>query len=39
MKWKYVRRTIGGRRVKAKIHRKSDGTYLVRKVGVRNYHD
>lgn len=39
MKWKYVRRTINRRRVKVKVHRKSDGTYLVRKVGVRNTHD
>ena len=39
MKWKYTRRTINGRRVKAKVHRKSNGGYLVRKVGVRNRHD
>jgi hypothetical protein len=39
MKWKYTRRTINGHRVRAKVHRKSDGTYLVRKVGNRNRHD
>jgi len=39
MKWKYTRRTVAGKRCKVKVHRKSDGTYLVRKVGVRNYHD
>ena len=37
--WKYTRRTIGGVRCKAKVRKKSDGTYLVRKVGVRNSHD
>jgi len=39
MKWKYTRRTIGGVRTKAKVHKKADGTYLVRKVGHRNRHD
>jgi len=39
MKWKYTRRTINGHRVRAKVHRKADGGYLVRKVGVRNSHD
>jgi hypothetical protein len=39
MKWKYTRRTINGVRTKAKIHRKQDGGYLVRKVGVRNRYD
>jgi len=41
MKWKYTRRTINGKRVRAKVHRKTDGTYLVRKVGrkYRNSHD
>ena len=39
MKWKYTRRTINGIRTKAKVHRKADGTYLVRKVGVINRHD
>ena len=39
MKWKYTRRTINGRRMRVKVHRKSDGGYLVRKVGHRNTHD
>lgn len=39
MKWKYTRRTINGRRQKVKVHRKQNGGYLVRKVGVRNRHD
>lgn len=39
MKWKYTRRTINGKRVKAKVHKKADGGYLVRKVGHRNMHD
>jgi hypothetical protein len=39
MKWKYTRRTINGRRCKCKVHKKADGSYLVRKVGVRNTHD
>jgi len=39
MKWKYTRRTINGKRIKVKVHRKSNGTYLVRKVGWRNRHD
>ena len=39
MKWKYTRRTIDGKRRKVKIHRKVNGDYLVRKVGVRNYRD
>jgi hypothetical protein len=39
MKWTYTRRTINGKKVKAKVHKKSNGGYLVRKVGVRNRHD
>jgi len=39
MKWKYTRRTINGVRCRAKVHRKADGTYLVRKVGYRNRRD
>jgi len=39
MKWKYTRRKINGVRTKAKVHRKADGGYLVRKVGVRNTTD
>lgn len=39
MKWKYTRRSIDGRRVRVKVHRKVSGGYLVRKVGVRNRHD
>jgi len=39
MKWKYTRRTIDGRRIRVKVHRRSNGSYLVRKVGVRNSHD
>jgi hypothetical protein len=39
MKWKYTRRTIKGKRVRVKVHKKSRGGYLVRKVGVRNRHD
>lgn len=30
MKWKYTRRTINGKRRKCKVHRKQNGTYLVR---------
>ena len=39
MRWKYIRRTIDGRRRKVKVHRKEDGNYLVRVVGHRNSHD
>jgi len=39
MKWKYTHRTINGVRTKAKVHKKANGSYLVRKVGVRNSHD
>lgn len=39
MKWKYTMRTLNGKRCKVKVHKKADGTYLVRKVGVRNSHD
>jgi hypothetical protein len=39
MKWKYTRRVINGKKVKAKVHKKADGTYLVRKVGHRNTTD
>jgi hypothetical protein len=37
--WKYTRRTINGKRCKVKVRKKSNGNYLVRKVGVRNKHD
>lgn len=37
--WKYTRRTINGVRTRAKVRQKSDGSYQVRKVGVRNKHD
>jgi len=39
MKWKYTRRTINGRRVKVKVHKKTNGGYLVRKIAYRNRHD
>ena len=39
MKWKYTTRKINGKRCKAKVHKKSNGGYLVRKVGVRNRRD
>lgn len=39
MKWKYARRTLNGKRCKVKVHKKRDGGYLVRKVGVKNRHD
>jgi hypothetical protein len=39
MKWRYTRRTINGKRMKVKVHRKANGNYLVRKVGWRNRHD
>ena len=39
MKWKYTRRTVNGKRMNVKVHKKTDGGYLVRKVGVRNRHD
>lgn len=38
-KWKYSRRLVDGVRRKIKYHRKADGGYLVRRVGVRNSHD
>ena len=37
--WKYTRRSIDGKRCKVKVRRKSDGNYLVRKVGYRNRRD
>lgn len=39
MKWKYTRRTIDGVRKKVKVHRCSNGNYLVRRLGVRNRRD
>jgi len=39
MKWKYSTRKINGVRTKVKVHKKTNGGYLVRKVGVRNSHD
>ena len=39
MKWKYTRRKINGKRVRVKVHKKTDGGYLVRKVGHRNRRD
>ena len=39
MKWTYTKRTINGKKIKVKVHRKGDGGYLVRKVGHRNRHD
>jgi hypothetical protein len=38
-KWKYTRRTINGTRRKVKVHKKSNGGYLVRIVGHRNTRD
>lgn len=37
--WRYTIHIRNGKRVKVKVRRKSDGKYLVRKVGVRNYTD
>lgn len=39
MKWRYTRRTIGGKRVKVKVHKKADGGTLVRKCGYKNRKD
>jgi hypothetical protein len=39
MKWTYTRRKVNGKRCKVKVHLKTNGGYLVRKVGVRNRHD
>jgi len=39
MKWKYAIRTINGKRRKVKVHKKTNGGYLVRIVGYRNRHD
>lgn len=39
MKWKYTKRTVNGVKTKCKVHKKANGGYLVRKVGVRNRHD
>jgi len=39
MKWTYTRRTINGVRKRVKVHKKSNGGYLVRKVKYRNRHD
>ena len=41
MKWKYTMRKLAGHtnKVKCKVHKKSAGGYLVRRVGVRNRHD
>ena len=39
MKWKYTTRKVNGKRTRCKVHKKSNGGYLVRKIGVRNSHD
>jgi hypothetical protein len=39
MKWKYSMRKAKGHKYHAKVHKKSDGGYLVRKVGNRNTTD
>lgn len=39
MHWKYTHRRVNGRRVRVKVHKKANGSYLVRKVGYRNRHD
>jgi hypothetical protein len=39
MKWKRTTRTINGKRTRVKVHKKANGSYLVRKVGHRNRHD
>lgn len=39
MKWKYTTRKINGKRTRVKVHKKTKGGYLVRKVGHRNRHD
>ena len=39
MKWKYTKRTINGVRKKVKVHKKTNGGYLVRVVGHRNRTD
>jgi hypothetical protein len=39
MKWTYTRRTVNGRRIRVKVHKKSNGGYLVRKVAYRNRTD
>jgi hypothetical protein len=39
MKWKYTKRTINGVKTRVKVHKKTNGGYLVRKVGFRNRTD
>jgi hypothetical protein len=39
MKWTYKTRSINGKRIKCKVHRKADGNELVRKIGYRNRKD
>ena len=39
MKWKYTTRKINGTTTRVKVHKKTNGGYLVRKVGYRNRHD
>jgi hypothetical protein len=39
MRWKYTTRKLNGKRTKCKVHKKTDGSYLVRKVGYSNRTD
>jgi len=39
MKWKYMIRKINGKRCRVKVHKKTNGGYLVRKVYYKNRHD
>lgn len=38
-KWKYATRLVNGRRRRVKYYRKSNGQYIVKMVGYRNYTD
>jgi hypothetical protein len=37
MKWKHTKRMIRGKKRNVKVHKKSDGTYLVRIVHKRRH--
>ena len=39
MKWQRKTRSINGKRILVKVHKKSNGGELVRRIGYRNRHD
>lgn len=39
MKWKKTTRKINGKKTQVKVHRCTNGNYLVRKIGNRNRTD